>query len=330
MIHEEISQGIVLYVNDFINFKISKRNTGVNQSFIGQITQIEYDNNMIYGYYVNIITTFDTVYRYNYYININDNEHTIRFRLYRNYIDTFKNTLNHDKFRQLLASYMGSLVFRKVLRTNHRGLWGIGIYNLIDNNKFLSWNHNDNFIELTRKYNKHIDNDKQIVKKWFTHFGGTTEKTQLFNNDKLDNVHVGFDRHFYSTYGFTIGGISIRHRLYCHSPPKDGNIICGNIYFNKERNHYYYKDWFICSPQFITLWRLVQYGIVLPFNDIKALLTPCSELICSANGYEGDCTSDIYQNIATIIYNEKLPDPKGICKNMVDDVYYKITGEFLK
>ena len=101
------------------------------------------------------------------------------------------------------------------------------------------------------------DYHTNIVPSYGEYFGFTTDKA-LRNNDNYYDKEIFFSKKCYSELDWSnkpTGDFVTEDRWFNNQPPRSDSLVCG-IVENGEKG-LFYRKWFVCSPEFLTLWTMV-------------------------------------------------------------------------
>jgi len=147
-----------------------------------------------------------------------------------------------------------NLVFREVKTTKYSNLLYVE-YRYINK---IGFERAKRFNNIEEAYNNiSSEYHKNIIPCYTDYFGFTTEKS-IRNNDNYYDREIFFSKKCYSELNWSsnpTGDFIIDERGFNDEPPHSGQLICG-IVENGEKG-LFFRKWFVCSMQFLTLWTMV-------------------------------------------------------------------------
>src|ERR1700744_1966176 len=178
-------------------------------------------------------------------------------------VDKFLNSSNNEKFRLMLASRWKNLIFRKVfmVKTPKEKPFSIRYQGFDDKGRYYEKIGNPDKNEID--FNE-VGKSCQLC---YSFYDGFTNKRALYDNDKLNNNSIYFannskhskynslDFGSFSNNAWFGKGITFTSN---YSLPMKEQIVCGIVRQNEKG--FYYKKWFISSPEFLNLWLLARKG----------------------------------------------------------------------
>lgn len=173
--------------------------------------------------------------------------------------------------RQILQNYSAKLVQYLTPRLALKHLWKNFIFREVKVTKNTNLLHVDyhyigktgfekvkRFKSLTEAYaNICKDLHHNIVPCYSDYFGFTTDKA-LRNNDYYYDREIFFSKKCYCELDWSAeptADFALTGRYFNNTSPLSDALICG-IVENGEKG-LFYRKWFVCSPEFLTLWTMV-------------------------------------------------------------------------
>lgn len=147
-----------------------------------------------------------------------------------------------------------NLIFREVKTVKTKYPFLI-TYQYINNFKFVRSKNFDNINDAL--YTVPLNYQSNIIIRYYDYYGFTTDKI-IRNNDPYYNKEIFFSRKCYrelNLNGEEITGGFLSRRGLNMIPPRKKQYICGLV--GKGYQGLFYRKWFICSKEFITLWTMI-------------------------------------------------------------------------
>ena len=223
--------------------------------------------------------------------------------IFVNHIDVIKyypsNKILGVTFRRELQDTWKNLVFRKikaVIRKN-KNLENIE-YVYSDNNVESGLNCNlnvkkyRNFGEAFQEVSK--EDHKNIFGIYKNYYGFTNSK-KIFDNDKYNGNEIFFSKRCYNELDLDNNATANFRKKKMRNKwcPHENQIICGLV--EKGEKGYFYRKWFICSPQFKRLWKLIMYADNSVSNNIYKIQNILQSLSIEINKNVFNCEQIIFK-----------------------------------
>lgn len=156
--------------------------------------------------------------------------------------------------RLLLKEKWKNFIFREVKTIKAKDQFAI-TYNYINESGFVRQEKFNSLLEAQKNVPYALSKNIQVHYK--DYFGFTTDQI-IRNNDIYPNQEIFFSKKCYSELnlnGEVITGEFTGRRGFKTIPPKPKQYICGLVE-NGEKG-LFYRKWFICSKEFLTLWTMI-------------------------------------------------------------------------
>jgi len=156
--------------------------------------------------------------------------------------------------RLLLKDIWKDFIFREVKTIKTKDPY-MATYQYVNNSGFVRTKKYRNLTDAHRKVP--YEYKKNIQVHYRDYFGFTTDRT-IRNNDIYYNQEIFFSKKCYGELNLDnnhITGEFSYRRGFKTTPPRSKQYICGLVE-NGEKG-LFYRKWFICSKEFLTLWTMI-------------------------------------------------------------------------
>ena len=166
-----------------------------------------------------------------------------------------QNIIPHLTPRLSLKHIWQDLIFREVKTIKCKNLKYVR-YNYINKSGLNRIKQFKNLEEALRNIN--LDQHKNISQHFDEYYGFTSDKA-IRNNDKYYDQEIFFSKKCYCELDLSetnpTGDFILNYREYSDIAPRAGSLICGLV--EKGEKGLFFRKWFVCSRQFLTLWTMV-------------------------------------------------------------------------
>ncbi len=205
-----------------------------------------------------------------------------------------RSTIKHLSVRLILKDLWKLFIFREVKTIKAKDPYLV-TYQYVNNSGFVRTEKYRNLSEAQRKVP--YENNRNIEVHYRDYFGFSTDQT-IRNNDIYYNQEIFFSKKCYGELnldGKTITGEFSSRRGFKTVPPRAKQYICGLVEHGEKG--LFYRKWFICSKEFLTLWTMIcepDHFILKQKKDGKYVTKTLSDILKDLDGIHYDVTnSDI-------------------------------------
>lgn len=173
--------------------------------------------------------------------------------------------------RLALKNLWRNLIFREVKITKQHLLKHVDYkylnkYGLERHNRFLTME--EAHLKINPQYHKNLH-------PCYAEYYGFTKNKFIRSNDTYDDKEIFFSKKCYCELDFSdnpTADFILDERGFNHVPPSTDTLICG-IVENGEKG-LFFRKWFVCSSEFLTLWTMVCEPQHPSLKDSKYVILP--------------------------------------------------------